>query len=91
MLKPGTDIRAMWSRAPFAVDFLIYVFNVTNPEAVIAGGKPVVQQIGPYYFEYVLLVLICLWRYNSHNFFSVSGKINMIWKTMRQKTLLHTT
>lgn len=51
VLKPGTDIRAMWTRAPFAVDFLVYIFNVTNPDAVIAGEKPIVQEIGPYYFE----------------------------------------
>uniref|UniRef100_T1GSC9 Sensory neuron membrane protein 1 n=1 Tax=Megaselia scalaris TaxID=36166 RepID=T1GSC9_MEGSC len=38
-------------QGPFCVDFLIYVFNVTNPDAVIAGGKPIVQEIGPYYFE----------------------------------------
>lgn len=29
----------MWSVAPFAVTFKVYVFNVTNPESVTRGGK----------------------------------------------------
>lgn len=41
----------MYTKVPFPIDFRIYVFNVTNKEEMIAGGKPKVQQIGPYYFE----------------------------------------
>ncbi|CAD7086884.1 unnamed protein product [Hermetia illucens] len=50
-LKQGSDIREMWTKVPFPLDFLIYVFNVTNPEDVTMGRTPVVNEIGPYYFE----------------------------------------
>lgn len=36
---PGTEIRQLWEKAPFAVTFKIYVFNITNPEQVVNGGK----------------------------------------------------
>lgn len=51
MLKPGSEIRKLWTKVPFPVDFKIYVFNVTNPDAVMRGQIPHVQQIGPYMFE----------------------------------------
>ncbi|XP_058792829.1 sensory neuron membrane protein 1-like [Phymastichus coffea] len=50
-LKPGTDVRALWSKIPFAIDFRVYLYNVTNPDEVKAGAKPIVRQVGPYYFE----------------------------------------
>lgn len=39
MLKPNSEIRKMWAKAPFAVTFKVYVFNITNPMDVMAGGK----------------------------------------------------
>lgn len=51
VLKPEGALRKLWEKAPFAVDFKIYMFNVTNPEEVTKGGKPKIQEIGPYIFE----------------------------------------
>lgn len=50
-LKPGSEIRPLWEKIPFYLDFHIYLFNVTNPDEVSRGGKPNLQEIGPYFFE----------------------------------------
>lgn len=39
VLKPDSDVRKMWSKAPFAVTFKVYIFNITNPDVVVRGGK----------------------------------------------------
>jgi len=36
---------------PFPMDFRIYVFNVTNMQEVNSGDTPMLDEIGPYYFE----------------------------------------
>uniref|UniRef100_A0A182T7L6 Sensory neuron membrane protein 1 n=1 Tax=Anopheles maculatus TaxID=74869 RepID=A0A182T7L6_9DIPT len=55
LLKPGTQIRDMFEKIPFPLDFKLHIFNVTNPDEIMRGGKPRVKDIGPLYFEYVLV------------------------------------
>nr|AII01130.1 SNMP [Dendrolimus houi] len=50
-LSKKTDVRQMWEKIPFALDFKVYFFNYTNPEEVHNGAVPIVKEIGPYYFE----------------------------------------
>ncbi|XP_055548677.1 sensory neuron membrane protein 1 isoform X1 [Wyeomyia smithii] len=51
LLKPGTQMRGMFEKIPFPLDFKIHIFNVTNPDEIMRGGKPRVKDIGPFYFE----------------------------------------
>lgn len=46
-------MRPLFEHIPFPLTFKIYIFNLTNPEDFSNGGKPKVQEIGPYVFEWV--------------------------------------
>ncbi|KAL0828975.1 hypothetical protein ABMA28_003865 [Loxostege sticticalis] len=50
-LSKKTDVRGMWEKIPFALDFKVYLFNYTNPEEVQKGGIPIVKEVGPYHFD----------------------------------------
>ncbi|XP_034102036.1 sensory neuron membrane protein 1-like [Drosophila albomicans] len=50
-LKPGSETRQMWEKLPFPMIFKLYVFNVSNPQEIEAGGKPRLQEVGPLVFE----------------------------------------
>ncbi|KAK0097725.1 hypothetical protein PV326_014253 [Microctonus aethiopoides] len=51
VLKQGSELREMWEDLPFPLDFKIYLFNITNPAEIKAGHKPIVQEIGPFFYE----------------------------------------
>lgn len=50
-LKPGSMMRDIWAQLPIPLQFKIYLFNVTNPEGIQNGEKPIVKEVGPYYYE----------------------------------------
>lgn len=50
-VTPGTMTRDMFQEIPFGLHFRVFLWNVTNPDEVMSGGKPKLQEIGPYYFE----------------------------------------
>ncbi|XP_018396924.1 PREDICTED: sensory neuron membrane protein 1-like [Cyphomyrmex costatus] len=50
-LKPGSEIRDMWTVVPFPLDFKVYMFNITNPDEIKEGKKPKVQEVGPFFYE----------------------------------------
>lgn len=49
-LNNGSESYLAWEKSPVAVTFQIHLFNVTNPDEVLNGGKPRVEQLGPYGF-----------------------------------------
>jgi scavenger receptor class B, member 1 len=44
-------MRPLFEKIPFPLVFKVYVFNITNSEDVLEGGKPILKEIGPYMFE----------------------------------------
>ncbi|XP_001986282.2 sensory neuron membrane protein 1 [Drosophila grimshawi] len=50
-LKPGSETRQMWEKLPFPMIFKIYIFNVTNAREIEMGGKPKLQEVGPFVYE----------------------------------------
>lgn len=43
--------RKMYLELPFPLVFNAYIFNILNPEEVQNGGKPHLEEIGPYVFQ----------------------------------------
>lgn len=62
-LASDTELRKAWEKTPIAVDFNVYVFNVTNPLEVQGGAKPSVEEIGPFAFLYGYIYLQALLCY----------------------------
>ncbi|KAH0954151.1 hypothetical protein HN011_012146 [Eciton burchellii] len=50
-LKPGNEIRDMWSHFPLPLDFKVYLFNVTNADEIQEGKKPKLQEVGPFFYD----------------------------------------
>lgn len=52
-LKPDSDRYNSWLNPPVQAKLTGYAFNVTNPNEVIAGMKPKLQEVGPFVYKAV--------------------------------------
>jgi len=52
-LSPASSSLASWLVPPVDAQMTVYVFNLTNPDQVLQGGKPVLQEVGPFVYEAV--------------------------------------
>ncbi|XP_031830913.2 sensory neuron membrane protein 1 isoform X2 [Nomia melanderi] len=50
-LRHGTEMRDLWTDFPLPLDFKIHLFNVTNPNEIMAGQKPIVHEVGPFFYD----------------------------------------
>ncbi|ROT78711.1 putative scavenger receptor class B member 1 isoform X2 [Penaeus vannamei] len=50
VLKQGSQKYEAWVDTPVPVYYKVFVFNLTNPEQFMAGGRPRVQERGPYVY-----------------------------------------
>jgi len=50
-LEPGTKLWDIWTDIPIPIYSKFYFFNVTNPNDVIVGQKPIVKEMGPYVYQ----------------------------------------
>ena len=51
----NTDTYKAWKDFPLPIYLSIYLFNITNAEEVNKGGKPKLQEVGPYVYMWGLL------------------------------------
>ncbi|XP_056631142.1 sensory neuron membrane protein 1-like isoform X1 [Diorhabda sublineata] len=50
-LRKNNEIRGIYLKIPFPLNFKIFFFNVTNPMDVQNGAIPILDQVGPYYYD----------------------------------------
>ena len=50
-LEEGSDRMESWLRPPVQPHLNGYVFHIKNPEAVLAGKKPILEEKGPYVYR----------------------------------------
>nr|ALR72543.1 sensory neuron membrane protein SNMP1b [Colaphellus bowringi] len=50
-LKRKSEIRNIYLKLPFPLDFRVYFFNISNPMEVQKGATPILTEIGPYCYD----------------------------------------
>jgi len=50
-LKEGSDRLASWLKPPVQAHLEGYAFHVTNPDDVIQGAKPILEEVGPFIYK----------------------------------------
>uniref|UniRef100_A0A2K6GNR1 Scavenger receptor class B member 2 n=1 Tax=Propithecus coquereli TaxID=379532 RepID=A0A2K6GNR1_PROCO len=51
VLRNGTEIFDSWEKPPVPVYTQFYFFNVTNPEEILRGETPRLEEVGPYTYR----------------------------------------
>nr|ABM84461.1 scavenger receptor class B, member 2 [synthetic construct] len=51
VLRNGTEAFGSWEKPPLPVYTQFYFFNVTNPEEILRGETPRVEEVGPYTYR----------------------------------------
>ena len=51
ILKEGNVLYDTWKDLPIPIYMQFYMFDVMNPDEVLAGGKPYLRQVGPYTYR----------------------------------------
>jgi lysosome membrane protein 2 len=53
--RDNTDAYKSWvdskDKNAFPADFLVYMFNITNPLEILQGAKPNLTEVGPYHYK----------------------------------------
>ncbi|CAH8648844.1 unnamed protein product [Schistosoma margrebowiei] len=50
-ILPGSEIFDNWKSPSVPVYFSIYLYNLTNPQEVLSGGRPRFTEVGPYVYR----------------------------------------
>ncbi|CAL8070705.1 unnamed protein product [Calicophoron daubneyi] len=50
-LLPGSEVLDNWIKPTVPVYFTVYLFNLTNPERVLAGERPNLSVVGPFTYR----------------------------------------
>ncbi|XP_014467437.1 PREDICTED: sensory neuron membrane protein 1-like isoform X2 [Dinoponera quadriceps] len=82
-LKPGSEIREMWTAFPLPLDFKVYMFNVTNADEIMQGGKPKLQEVGPFFYDEYKVKLDLIDREDDD---SVEYSMKSIWYFNKKKS-----
>lgn len=54
-LENNTDQFDRWVTLPFPLQFKIHAFNVVNPDEILNGAVPIVEEVGPFVYKYVTI------------------------------------
>lgn len=50
-ITPGSDRLASWLNPPVEAYMEAYAFNIKNPDEILSGSKPIVEEKGPYVYK----------------------------------------